>query len=114
MLLRQLYTAVLNIARKVQDMGLELRIPRAAHTSSCAYLELRIPRETGQIRLGDARLRDMNPMFFLRAFLFTLAALIACVVMPFLLVQYPLVGIVVVAAGIYLFSRSFAQRKKFQ
>ena len=56
----------------------------------------------------------MNPMFFLRAFLFTLAALIACVVMPFLLVQYPLVGIVVVAAGIYLFSRSFAQRKKFQ
>lgn len=56
----------------------------------------------------------MNAMFFVRAFFFTLIALIACVVMPFLLVQYPLVGIVVIAAGIYLFSRSFAQRKKLQ
>ena len=37
----------------------------------------------------------MNAMFFLRAFLFTLAALALCVLMPFLLVQYPLVGIVV-------------------
>ena len=53
-------------------------------------------------------------MFFLRAFLFTIVALIACVVMPFLLVQYPLIGIVVVAVGIYFFSRSFAQRKKYQ
>ena len=56
----------------------------------------------------------MNAMFILRAVLFTLVALIACVLMPFLLVQYPLVGIVVIAAGIYLFSRSFAQRKKYQ
>ena len=56
----------------------------------------------------------MNAMFFLRAVLFTLISLIACVLMPFLLVQYPLVGIVVIAAGVYLFSRSFAQRKKFQ
>ena len=56
----------------------------------------------------------MNPMFFLRAFLFTIVALIACVVMPFLLVQYPLIGIVVIAVGIYFFSRSFAQRKKYQ
>lgn len=53
-------------------------------------------------------------MFFLRALLFTIVALIACVVMPFLLVQYPLIGIVVIALGIYFFSRSFAQRKKYQ
>ena len=56
----------------------------------------------------------MTPMFFLRAVLFTLVSMIACVLMPFLLVQYPLVGIVVIAAGVYLFSKSFAQRKKFQ
>ena len=73
-----------------------------------------LARETGQIRRLDARLRGMNAMFFLRAFLFTLVALVACVLMPFLLVQYPLVGIVVIAVGIYLFSRSFAQRKKYQ
>ena len=70
--------------------------------------------EAGQILAGHATLHDMNAMFFVKALLFTLIALIACVVMPFLLVQYPLVGIVVVAAGVYLFSRSFAQRKKFQ
>ena len=73
-----------------------------------------LTRETGQIWRSDARLRGMNAMFILRAVLFTLVALIACVLMPFLLVQYPLVGIVVIAAGIYLFSRSFAQRKKYQ
>lgn len=56
----------------------------------------------------------MNAMFFVRAVFFVLAALVFCVLMPFLLVQYPLVGIVVIAAGIFLFSRSFAQRKKFQ
>ena len=56
----------------------------------------------------------MNAMFFVRALFFVLASLVLCVLMPFLLVQYPLVGIVVIAAGIYLFSRSFAQRKKFQ
>ena len=52
----------------------------------------------------------MNAMFFVRAVFFVLAALVFCVLMPFLLVQYPLVGIVVIAAGIFLFSRSFAQQ----
>jgi hypothetical protein len=56
----------------------------------------------------------MTAMLIVRAVLFTLAALVSCVLMPFLLVQYPLVGIVVIAAGVYVFSRSFAQRKKFQ
>lgn len=56
----------------------------------------------------------MTAMFFVRALFFVLAALVLCVLMPFLLVQYPPVGIVAIAAGIYLFSRSFAQRKKFQ
>ncbi len=56
----------------------------------------------------------MNAMFFVRALFFLIVSLVLCVLMPFLLVQYPLVGIVVIAAGIYLFSRSFAQRKKFQ
>lgn len=56
----------------------------------------------------------MNAMFFVKAVFFVIAALLLCVLMPFLLVQYPLVGIVVIAAGIYLFSRSFAQRKKLQ
>ena len=83
-------------------MGLEHR--NAQHATS----------EAGQIQPRDARLRGMNAMFFLRAVLFTLASLTACVLMPFLLVQYPLVGIVVIAVGVYLFSRSFAQRKKFQ
>jgi hypothetical protein len=56
----------------------------------------------------------MNVMFVLKAILFVIASIIACVLLPFLLVQYPLVGIVVIAAGIYWFSRSFATRKKFQ
>ena len=56
----------------------------------------------------------MNAIFFVKAFFFALISMVACVLMPFLLVQYPLIGIVVIAVGIYLFSRSFAQRKKFQ
>lgn len=53
-------------------------------------------------------------MFILRAVVFVIVSLIGCVLLPFLLVQYPLVGIVLVAIGIYLFSRSFAQRKRYQ
>ncbi len=56
----------------------------------------------------------MNPMFFVQAILFVIASLLACVLLPFLLIQYPLVGIVVVAAGIYWFSKRFAVRKKYQ
>jgi hypothetical protein len=56
----------------------------------------------------------MNVMFFVRAIIFVIVSIIACVLLPFLVVQYPLVGIVLIAGGIYWFSRSFATRKKFQ
>jgi uncharacterized membrane protein YbjE (DUF340 family) len=56
----------------------------------------------------------MTLMFVLRAVVFVIASIIGCVLLPFLLVQYPLVGVVIIAAGIYWFSRSFAVRKKFQ
>jgi uncharacterized membrane protein (DUF106 family) len=61
-----------------------------------------------------AKLGGMTAMFILRAVVFVIVSLIGCVLLPFLLVQYPLVGIVLVAIGIYLFSRSFAQRKRYQ
>jgi uncharacterized membrane protein len=56
----------------------------------------------------------MNAMFVLRAIVFVVVSIVACVLLPFLMVQYPLVGIVVIAIGVYFFSRSFAQKKKFQ
>jgi hypothetical protein len=46
--------------------------------------------------------------------LFVVCSIIGCVMIPFLAIQYPLVCLVVVAAGIYAFSRAFAQKKKFQ
>jgi NADH:ubiquinone oxidoreductase subunit 3 (subunit A) len=52
--------------------------------------------------------------FALNAILFVVFSIIGCVMIPFLAIQYPLVCLVVVAAGIYLFSRAFAQKKKFQ
>ena len=39
-------------------------------------------------------------------------SIIGCTLLPFLAVQYPLVFLLVVAAGVYLFSRSFVQRKR--
>jgi hypothetical protein len=56
----------------------------------------------------------MNAMFVLRAIIFVIVSIVGCVLLPFLMVQYPLVGIVVIAIGVYFFSRSFAQKKKFQ
>ena len=56
----------------------------------------------------------MNAMFVLRALVFVIVSIIGCVLLPFLMVQYPLVGIVVIAIGVYFFSRGFAQKKKFQ
>lgn len=44
--------------------------------------------------------------------LFVVASILGCVLLPFLAIQYPLVCLVVVAAGIYAFSRTFAQKKK--
>jgi hypothetical protein len=46
--------------------------------------------------------------------LFVVFSIIGCVMIPFLAIQYPLVCLVVIAAGIYFFSRAFAQKKKFQ
>lgn len=59
-------------------------------------------------------LTGMNALFVLRAIVFVIVSILACVLLPFLLVQYPLVGIVLIAIGIWLFSRSFARRKRFQ
>ncbi|NJK43863.1 MAG: hypothetical protein HC933_05865 [Pleurocapsa sp. SU_196_0] len=64
--------------------------------------------------VGQAKILGMTLMFVLRAVVFVIASIIGCVLLPFLLVQYPLIGIVIIAAGIYWFSRSFAVRKKFQ
>ncbi|MFN3266092.1 MAG: hypothetical protein ACK41E_04550 [Deinococcales bacterium] len=50
----------------------------------------------------------------LNIILFVVISILACVLIPFLAIQYPLVCLVVVAAGIYVFSRAFAQKKKFQ
>jgi 4-hydroxybenzoate polyprenyltransferase len=46
--------------------------------------------------------------------LFVIASIIACVLLPFLAVQYPILFVIVVAAGVYVFSQTFKQRKKFQ
>lgn len=53
-------------------------------------------------------------MVFLRILAFVIGSIIACVMLPLLAVQYPIVFLVVVAIGVFLFSRSFASRKKFQ
>jgi hypothetical protein len=50
----------------------------------------------------------------LNILIFIIASIIGCVMIPFLAIQYPLVCLVVVGAGIYAFSRAFAQKKKFQ
>jgi hypothetical protein len=46
--------------------------------------------------------------------LFVVVSIIACVLLPFLAVQYPIVFLVVVVAGVYAFSQTFKQRKKLQ
>lgn len=51
-------------------------------------------------------------MFVLRAVLFVVLSIIGSTLLPFLAVQYPLVFLLVVAVGIYVFSRSFSQRKR--
>jgi membrane protein implicated in regulation of membrane protease activity len=53
-------------------------------------------------------------MVFFRILVFVVCAIIACVLLPLLAVQYPVVFLVVVAIGVYLFSRSFSNRKKYQ
>jgi hypothetical protein len=63
---------------------------------------------------GTVKLEGMNALFFVRVIVFVITSIIACVMLPFLLVQYPLVGIVMIVGGIYWFSRSFATRKKIQ
>ena len=50
----------------------------------------------------------------LQIIIFVVASIIGCVLIPFLAIQYTLVCLVVVAAGIFAFSRAFAQKKKFQ
>jgi hypothetical protein len=53
-------------------------------------------------------------MVIFRIVIFVFGAIIACVMLPLLAVQYPIVFLIVIAIGVFLFSRSFSSRKKFQ
>jgi hypothetical protein len=53
-------------------------------------------------------------MVIFRIVVFVIASIIACVMLPLLAVQYPIVFLIVIAIGVFLFSRSFSSRKKFQ
>jgi hypothetical protein len=48
----------------------------------------------------------------LRIIGFVIASIIACVLLPFLALQQPLIFVVLVAVFLFLFARAFAPRKK--